>query len=133
MSRAEKESYETEEPTSHETAVGNRIHPLAKNQPQPTAGTMGSTSSSMMQANAEEDPELTARKNKHHSPGRHLQDEAVLRAFVSQVLSESADEEEVDEEELDEFAACGGGAIGGFTGPLSGRKQRPGAGAAKLR
>lgn len=87
----------------------------------------------MQNTTAEDDPEVVDNINKHNSPGRHLRGEAALRSFVKEVLAEATDEEEINDDDLDEFAACGGGAIGGFTGPLSGRKQRPGAGAAKLK
>lgn len=133
-----KEGYETSEPTSHETQVDKRIHPLSKSQPVGPVGTLGSTASSKMQnTTAEEDPEVLDRINKHYSPARHLQSEANIRAFIRAVLNEasSGDKEAEDllhdKDELDEFAAVGGGAIAGMTGPLSGQKRRPGAGAVK--
>lgn len=130
-----KEGYATEEPTSYETQVDKRVHPLARTQPVGPVGTLGSTASSKMQnTTAEEDPEVLKHINDYYSPSHHLTSEATIRAFIRATLSESADEtanELPDEDALDEFAAVAGGAVAGFTGPLSGRQKQPGAGAVK--
>jgi len=131
-----KESYETVEPTSYETQVDKRIHPLARSQPVGPQGTLGATASSKMQnTTAEEDPEVLAHINDYYSPGHHIRCESIIRAFIRETLNEAACEPtnniDDDTDELDEFAALAGGAVAGFIGPLSGHKQRVGSGAVK--
>lgn len=123
-----KDGPEVVKPTSHETQVNKRIHPLARNQPiGPVAGSLGSTASSKMQnTTAMEDPDVIDNINSYYSPARHLQGEATVRAFIQETLealSELVDTDAADGDELDEFATLAGGAVAGVTGPLSGNTK----------